>query len=241
MKNIFNIAHRGASAYYPENTMLAFEKALHLGSTGIELDVQLTKDNIPVIIHDEKVDRTTNGTGYVKDYTYSKLYKLDAGVKKSEKFKGEKIPSLDYFLEYVKNKNILINIELKNTLISHENIVIDKIHKYNVQNNVIISSFNHSSLKNCKTIDTNIKTAILYSCLIYNIQQYAETLNVNALHLPFYCVDNNTVKSAHSKKFMINTYTVNNKNRMIDMIRFNVDGIITDYPDILSKLLKKIN
>ena len=90
-----NYAHRGASAYYPENTMLSFEKALEMGATGIETDVQLTKDGVLVLIHDEMVNRTTNGEGFVEDYTYKELNKLDAGCWMGEEFTGIKIPTVE--------------------------------------------------------------------------------------------------------------------------------------------------
>ncbi|WML36851.1 glycerophosphodiester phosphodiesterase family protein [Clostridium sp. OS1-26] len=110
MKRTLNIAHRGFSGIYPENTMLAFKKAVEVQCNGIETDVQLTKDGVAVICHNEKLDRTTDGSGFIKNYTYLELSKLDAGVKKDHKFSGCKIPTLDEFLDYIKDKNIDINV-----------------------------------------------------------------------------------------------------------------------------------
>ncbi|HCQ89799.1 MAG TPA: hypothetical protein DIU45_08730, partial [Clostridium sp.] len=119
---IINFAHRGASMYYPENTMVAFEKAIEMGCTGIETDVQMTKDGVLVLIHDEYLDRTTNGIGLVKNYTYNELRKLDAGSFKDRAFSKCKIPSVEELIGFTKNKNIKINFEIKNSIIFYRNI-----------------------------------------------------------------------------------------------------------------------
>lgn len=122
MKKILNVAHRGLSGLYPENTMIAFRKAIEADCDGIEMDVHLTRDGVPVVIHDEEVDRTTNGSGYVKDFTYEQLCNLDAGIKFSDEFKGEKIPTLKEFFDFMKDNDKLINIELKNSIIHYEGL-----------------------------------------------------------------------------------------------------------------------
>lgn len=108
------IAHRGSSALAPENTMAAFELAYEQGAEGIETDVHLTKDNIPVLIHDENVKRTTNSTGYIKDYTFDQLKQFDAGSWFSVKYAGSTIISLEEFLNWFQDKALCLNIELKN-------------------------------------------------------------------------------------------------------------------------------
>ncbi len=136
MKKTLNIAHRGFSGVYPENTMLAFEKAIEVGCDGIETDVQLTKDGFLVICHDEQLDRTTTGTGLIKDFTLKELMNFDAGIKFGEEFKGLKIPTLEEFLKYVSDKNIIINIEIKNSIVDYENIeeiTYDLIKKYKLE------------------------------------------------------------------------------------------------------------
>lgn len=108
MKKSLNIAHRGFSGNYPENTMLAFKKAVEAGCDGIETDLHMTKDGIIVICHDETIDRTTNGSGLINDYSYEELCKFDAGIKFGEEFEKEKIPTIDEFLDYVRDKGLLI-------------------------------------------------------------------------------------------------------------------------------------
>ena len=245
MKGILNIAHRGFSGYYPENTMLAFRKAIEAQCDGIETDVQLTKDGIAVLCHDETVDRTTDGKGFIKDYSYEELMKLDAGINMGEEFRGCGIPTLDEFLEYVKDKDVLINLELKNSIIiypSLENIVIDKIYKYNLKDNCIISSFNHYSIVTCKQLDSDIKTGLLYDETLYKPEKYIEYVGADALHPNFHAIySEDIIKGIKAKNIPINVYTVNDEKDMINMIKLGVDGIITNYPDKLKGLINVHN
>lgn len=242
MNRALNIAHRGFSGLYPENTMLAFQKAVEAGCDGIENDVQLTKDGVAVICHDELVDRTTDGKGLICEYTYKDLSKLDAGIRREKKFKGQRIPTLDEFLDYVKDKNLYINIELKTGIIVYEGIeelVIKKIHEYKLQNKVILSSFNHYSMVLCKKIDNSIKTGLLYEAGLYHPEKYAEYVGADALHPLFYSVLNEeVVKDIKKKNFIINTYTVNEEKYMKRLMELGIDGIITNYPDKLKKILE---
>lgn len=243
MKKPLNIAHRGFSGKYPENTMLAFEKAVEAGCDGIETDVQLTKDNIPVICHDENLDRTTNGQGLIAEYTFEELRSLDAGIKFGTEFRGLKIPSLDEFLDYVKDKDLYINLELKNGIILYDNledIVINKIYEYKLKKNVILSSFNHYSMVKCKKIDSTIKTGLLYEAGLYEPQIYAGYVGTDAVHPQFFSVLHKTVVDGIKKEGLeINTYTVNDERYMEVLISLGVDGIITNFPDKLKSLLQQ--
>ena len=153
---IKNFAHRGFSGKYPENTMLAFEKAIEVGADGIELDVQLTKDGEIVIIHDETIDRTTDGKGYVIDYTYEELSKFEASYIYRGKVGFNKIPTLKEYFELVKDLDFITNIELKtgiNEYLGIEEKVYQLIKEYKLEKKVIISSFNpffyFKNEKNC--------------------------------------------------------------------------------------------
>src|SRR5690625_5400798 len=158
-------AHRGASQFAPENTMPAFQLAYELGAEGIETDVHLTKDLVPVLIHDEKLKRTTNGYGYVKDYTFNELKNFDAGSWFSDKFAGTSIISLDQFLKWIKSKSLFLNIELKNSKINDpriEKIVYELIVYYHLQDRTILSTFNKNSVKRMKQF-SDIEIALLTS------------------------------------------------------------------------------
>ncbi len=130
-------AHRGASAYAPENTMSAFKKAFEIGANGIELDLQKTKDDKIVIFHDERIDKKSNGIGKISDYTYSELLKLDFGSWFSTEYKDEKIVLFENFMKEVSNKNLILAIELKEENIEKQTLEIIK--KYYDINNVYIT------------------------------------------------------------------------------------------------------
>lgn len=240
MNKSLNIAHRGFSGAYPENTMLAFMKAVEIGSDGIETDVQLTKDKELVLCHDETVDRTTDGHGLICDFTYSELKRLNAARKFKHNFKKQNIPTLDEFLEYVRDKNLLINLELKNSIIRYEGMeemVYNRIYKYNLKDNIIVSSFNHYSIKECIEIDESIKAGLLYDCCLYEPYNYCSHLGAHALHPSFYSLTEEIVKKTHDINLKINTYTVNEESDMKHMLELGIDGIITNYPDKLKELM----
>ena len=220
MKTI-NIAHRGASGYYPENTMLSFTKAAAMGCDGIETDVQLTKDGVPVLCHDEELNRTTTGKGLLCQYTYKELQCFDAGIKFGKEYKGLKIPTLEEFLIFAKEKNLYINLELKNGVVLYEGMeekVIDMLYKHDMMKSCIFSSFNHYSMVKCKELDKNCKTGLLYMCGLYNPEEYAKKLNADALHPLYYSVMHKEIVEPIKKaNIKINTYTVNDEKHMKDV------------------------
>lgn len=238
-----NYAHRGASGYYPENTMLAFERAIELGASGIETDVQLTKDGHLVLIHDERLDRTTDAIGYVKDYTINEIRSMDAGRYKDKSFKGVTIPTAEELIELAIEKNIIINFELKTGEIWYKGIeekLINLINKYNFKEKVIISSFNHYSISTCKQLDNTIKAGLLYTEGLFEPQLYAKIVGAEALHPYFLAVDNAAlIDRIKSAGIMINAYTINEEADMNRFLDYKVDGIITNYPDKLNKLMKE--
>lgn len=240
MGNIINFAHRGSSKICPENTMAAFRKALEQGATGIETDVQLTKDGQMVLIHDETLDRTTSGTGWVKDYSLQELQVLDAGSKFDAAFQGECIPTLDELLELVKDSGTIVNIELKNGTILYEGLeqkVIERVRAFQMADRVVISSFNHYSLYLCKQIAPEIRTGILYMEGLYEPWEYAATLQADALHAYHYAVLPEFVQGAKALGKAYHPFTVNDIKEMQRLLEAGVDGIITDYPDRLAELL----
>ncbi|WP_029699360.1 glycerophosphodiester phosphodiesterase [Clostridium sp. Ade.TY] len=240
MGKTLNIAHRGLSGLYPENTMLAFEKAIEAGCDGIEMDVHLTRDNKLVVCHDEEVDRTTNGSGFIKDFTLEELRTLDAGIKFGEEFKGLKIPTLEEFLDFMKTNDKFINIEIKNSIIHYEGIeekLYEMIEKYGMEDRIIVSSFDHYSIRKCIRLNRKIKTGLLYWDCIYEPYNYGQMVGANALHPEFNSITKEIVEKAHDNLLQVNVYTVDKKEDMQKMIDLNVDMIITDYCNILNELL----
>lgn len=241
MSQLINFAHRGASAVCPENTMAAFAKGLELGATGIETDVQMTKDGKLVLIHDESVTRTTGAEGLVQDYTYEELSKLDAGSWFGEAFQGERIPLLEELLELTKSHGTIVNIELKNGHIQYpelEKRVIEVVRNYKMSEQIVISSFNHYSLVECKNIDPDIRTGLLYGEGLYKPWEYAKLAKADALHAYHQAVLPEWVEEAQQSGVVYHPWTVNTEERMKDLIHAKVAGIITDYPDVLNRLLQ---
>lgn len=236
-----NYAHRGASGYYPENTLISFRKALEMGCTGIETDVQMTRDGVLVLIHDEMVNRTTNGTGPVGSFTLQELRHLDAGSFFGKNFAGCRIPTLEELLELVSPTPVMLDIEIKTGIVFYPQIeekLLDTLYRYQMQHRVILSSFNHYSMVHCKELAPEVKTALLYMEGLYKPEQYCHTTGADALHPFFYAVQPEIVQAAHQSGLLVNPFTVNEERVMQNLLQMGVDGIITDYPDKLKTLLE---
>ena len=144
---MINFAHRGFKGRYPENTLLAFKKAIEVGADGIEFDVHFSKDGELVIIHDETLERTTDGQGLVKEKTLKELKNLNAS-KLYPEIKQQEILTLREYFDFAKDLDIMTNIELKTSIITYEGIeneVYKLIKEYNLGEKIIVSSFNHNS------------------------------------------------------------------------------------------------
>ncbi|MBU1130770.1 glycerophosphodiester phosphodiesterase [Patescibacteria group bacterium] len=221
---MLKIGHRGACGYEPENTLKSFQKALSLGVDMIEFDVHKIKSGELVIIHDDYVDRTTNGRGLVADYDLESLRKLDAG-------RGEKIPTLDEALDLIIGKG-RVNTEIKGVDVAEDLIKIIK--QRNIFDQLIVSSFNYGQLLIIKNLEPRIPLAILSEefrlapCLELCQQLGAKDLNVNLAY-----VDKEYVDTIHRAGLRINVYTVNDPVDILRMKEYGVDGIFSNYPDRL--------
>jgi glycerophosphoryl diester phosphodiesterase len=233
--------HRGASGYLPENTMVAFEKAVEMGANGIETDVQMTKDGVLVLIHDEYVNRTTDGVGLVKDFTYNELKKLNASNYMKDYSNRTEIPTVEEFVDLAKEKNITVNFEIKSGIILYPQIeekLINLIYKKDFEKQVILSNFNHYSLVKCKEISKEINTGILYMEALYMPEEYCKKVGADGLHPYFYALNKAILENAHKEGLTVNPFTVNDENTMKMLLSIGVDGIITNYPDKLKKIME---
>ncbi|MDQ0089362.1 glycerophosphoryl diester phosphodiesterase [Paenibacillus anaericanus] len=238
--NIINFAHRGAAGLYPENTMISFARALELGATGIETDVQVTKDGHLILIHDENLHRTAGVAAWVKDLTLEEVKSHEAGSWFHEDYRGEQIPTLEELLELVKSSDTIINLELKNGIVMYPDIekkVIETVQRYEMSERVIISSFNHYSLVECKKLAPEIRTGILYMEGLYEPWDYAKRIGADALHANKFAVIPELVAAAAEQGVVYHAFTVNEQSEMKALIKAGVAGIITDYPDRLAELL----
>lgn len=239
------IAHRGLSGFYPENTMLAFKKCLGLDIYGVELDVQKTRDNYLVVIHDEKVDRTFDSTGYVKDMTLKELQSLNSKFENYENNKECKVPTLKEVLTLFKPTNFIINIELKNNKIKYKNIeedVISLVKELQMEKRVIISSFRINSLKKVKNLCPKILRSYLISEKFYkyrfkNMIFYKAIKNNCTYISPSYCIiDDKFVKKSHRRDLKVLCYTINTIDEYENLLKLKVDGFFTDFPNIFSSI-----
>ena len=237
-----NYAHRGACGVYPENTLLAFEKAIEMGCDGIETDVQMTADGVLVLIHDESLKRTTGVDALVKDYTFEKLRTLNAASFHAMKDSFLPVPSAEELIVLAKKNSIILNLEIKTGIVFYEGIekkLIELIYKHRMEKSVIISSFNHYAIVECKKIAPEIKTAALYSYGIYHPESYCKALGADAIHPHFVAADKQMVEDAHREGLIVQPYTVNREEDMKRLIDIGIDGIITNYPDLLRDVLAK--
>ncbi|MEG1285065.1 MAG: glycerophosphodiester phosphodiesterase [Romboutsia sp.] len=239
-------AHRGASGDYPENTILAFKKALEIGVDGIELDVHKSKDGQLIVIHDEDVKRTFKGKGLIKDYTLEELKEL-----KCKKFKfindNEcRICILRDVIELIKDEDIVLNIEAKTDEIHYnlEEDVLKLINEYGVKDKILISSFYHQTIKNFKELNNSLKYGALYGYKKdydpeQNIVEHAEKIGVYSINISINLVTKEIVQLAHNNGLKVFVYTVNSPMIMRKMIDCNVDGVFTDFPKLMKEVLKE--
>lgn len=241
MKQPQIIGHRGASGYRPENTLSAFSLALEMGVDGLELDVHMTRDGHLIVCHDEQVNRTTNGSGLIKDLTLEEIKALDAGSWFSPAYQGEKIPTLEEVLSLIQGVPLLLNIELKNGPIQYpglEEKTIALLKQYGMEHQTILSSFNHYSLLEVKRIAPEIRTGILYMAGLVDPWVYARYLGADSIHPYVYSVIPAMVKGAVENHFTVYPYTVNEEIHMKHLFQMGVTGIITNYPDRAKKILQ---
>ncbi|MCY9545868.1 glycerophosphodiester phosphodiesterase [Lysinibacillus xylanilyticus] len=227
-------AHRGVSAHYPENTMAAFVAASKLPITGIELDVHLTADRELVVIHDETINRTSNGSGFVKDYTLQELRAFDFGSWFSSKFDGEGIPTLGDVLELFAGTNHRINIELKTDVFPYngiEALVIKEVAAYQMTERVIISSFNHESIQIVAQRAPYIEKAALFAEILVDFNGYTVQIPADAIHVSLPTAFRRSIQEALNEGATVRVYTVNDVEQAKQLQQLGVQAIFTDDPE----------
>lgn len=229
MMNI--LAHRGYSGKFPENTLIAFEEAAKLPVWGVEFDVHLTKDQQLVVIHDESINRTSNGKGFVKDLSLDELRAFDYGSWFEEEFAGQKIPTLAEVLTVFKDTHHQINIEIKTDVFEYEGIealIAIEIQKLGLHERIIISSFNHESIARFQQIMPNVKTALLFASLVTKLEDYVKMFGCEAIHIPYYYGMRSIIQQAIKNGVVVRAYTVNNAKIAGQMEALGVDAVFSD-------------
>ena len=225
---MWKIGHRGACGHAPENTLLSMRKALELRVHGFEFDVQLSKDGEPVIIHDETLERTTNGTGNVCDYCVKELQEFDAG-------KGEKIPSLRNVFDMV-DKRCRLFIELK---AEHSTLPVVELLTHYVKHEgwsyeqFYLCSFDHFQIDAARKANSDIRTCALMVCVPISLAAMADDAGAGSLNPCIHHISQALVDDAHRRKLKVFTWTVNTPADVAKAKALGVDGIISDFPDRL--------
>ena len=254
IKRPWVVAHRGYSGRYPENTTSSFEAAIRARADMIELDVCLTKDRIPVVIHDHTLDRTTDSHGLVSEFKLSELKKLDAGSWFSPEFAGESIPSLEEVFLQIRGR-ISINIEIKPECYEStcptdaiEKQICVMVEKFGMYDSVLISSFEPSFFPRIKFFQRGINnhTSLRIAHLQEKYFSDQKVLNIcksseaYSFHPDERFLTPSLIEILNKNRFKTFPYTINNEKRFEQLAKWGVTGIITDEPEIMRKVLRKL-
>lgn len=237
------IAHRGASRAAPENTLAAFDLALDQGAGGIELDVHLSADGVPVVIHDFALDRTTDGSGAVGEHTVAQLRRLDAGAWFDPSFAGQRIPTLEETLDRLAgrtDRRVLVNVELKAGSTQYpgiERACAAILQQYATEVQLVVSSFDHRALTTLADQAPAIPTGVLHVARMVDTAAYARRVHAAAVHPLAATVDAQSVAEAHTADLAIYPWTVDDAAQVRRLAQLGVDGIITNLPDLARRAL----
>ena len=251
-KDILNVSHRGASGYAPEHTLVSYDMGEKMHGDYIEIDLQMTKDGQLIAMHDEKLDRTTDGTGNVKDYTLEQIKQLDAGSWFNEKYPqyakpeyvGLKVPSLEeVFQKFGKNANYYIETKSPNIYPGMEKELLRLVNEYKInKKTLLVQSFSPESLKIMHELDSSVQLVQLLSYRSYatitdaeiaEVKKYAMGVGPNHTYL-----NEEYIQKIVGSGLEIHPYTVNDKERMKQLIDWGVTGMFTNFPDLLHEVKK---
>ena len=223
--------HRGASGHAPENTLPAFQMAADMGADGVELDVQLTRDGVLAVCHDETIDRTSSGAGWLKDFTFDELRSLDFSNGNAA-YEGVKIPAMEEVFDLLAPTGLTINIELKTGIVFYENIeekILELAARKNWEDRVIYSSFNHYTVRRIKELNPAAKVGLLYADGPIDMPGYGHRLEADALHPAFYNLQYpNYMEDCRRYGLDVNVWTVNSAADLMKCREYGVNAVITN-------------
>ncbi|MEM1923290.1 MAG: glycerophosphodiester phosphodiesterase family protein [Nitrososphaerota archaeon] len=238
------VAHRGYSGLYPENTLIAVKEAVKLGVDGVEIDVRVTGDGVLVLMHDESVDRTTNGKGKVRDLGWSEIKTLDAGSWKSLKFSGEPVPTIDEVLAETVGR-VVLHIEIKELGIEQQ--VIESVKQAGGREWVLITSFYPEVISRAKKIEPSIPCSLIIGWLSdaeksRRGEPVHRALNCGANALALYKgrATHEIISYAHKRLLSTAVWTVNEISEAKAFTDMGADAIVTDYPDTMLNYLRRV-
>jgi len=239
---VWVVGHRGAMGHCPENTLASFERGLELGADWIELDVHLSRDDALVVIHDETVDRTTNGHGAVRDHTLAELKALDAGGWFGPEYAGQRIPALDEVLAWARQRNTILDIEIKNAPVYYAGIeaaVVEAVRRFEMTEQVIVISFDHAAVKQVKALEPRVATGVLYAGRPVDAGlSLARQAQADAILPHWVYVTAADVAAAHAAGLSVAPWASSDPEVLRHLVAARVDAIGTNHPDILRDFLR---
>jgi glycerophosphoryl diester phosphodiesterase len=239
---VMRIAHRGASGLAPENTLASVKRALEIGVDLVEIDIHLTADGYPVVIHDRMVDRTTDGTGLISTMTLAQVKELDAGSWFGAEFRGEQIPTLEEVMLICRRKALVL-VETKTVESAEAAAVL--MRSMRAQSRVVIQSFHGAAVRSVNRLDRRIPTAFLMTGSEATLRRRTGVvrrvlkLGANALSLKYRAAQPDLVAQFLACAMGFWVWTVDEEADMRAMIEMGVGGIITNYPDRLNRILEE--
>jgi glycerophosphoryl diester phosphodiesterase len=239
MRKPWVIAHRGASGHAPENTMVAFERAVELGAPFIETDLHLTRDAHFVAIHDATLERTTNGRGNVHDFTLHELRRLDAGLWYDRSYMGQRIPTLEEILEFSRKHDVVFYLEIKyDAAWGMHHALVGALRREQDTARTIVISFDASTLESVRKLEPAIMTGLLIDQPQADIVKLSVDVGARQLCPQLPLVTPQLVEAAHRADLHIATWTADQPEEMRAAIAAGVDGVMTDFPDRLQAVLE---
>ncbi|MFZ3580382.1 glycerophosphodiester phosphodiesterase [Virgibacillus sp. DJP39] len=242
---ILNFAHRGSLTEAPENTLPAMEMAIKHKAKAVELDVQLTKDNHLIVIHDQNLSAYTNqAKGLIKDYTLDAIKKIDIGSTFSTEYKGVTFATLDEILELIP-QGVIINIEIKNSPTAYsgiEQLLVSCLQQHNRLENVLISSFDYSALEKVQKAAPNLKLGLLINRRIRKAWRFIRSsgLSISSIHPNARYTNRKLIEESHRLGYKVYPYTVNSLESYNHLLKLGVDGVFSNNPAIFSQHLAEI-
>jgi glycerophosphoryl diester phosphodiesterase len=234
VNSVLNIAHRGASGHYPENTLAAFAAAIEIGVAMCELDVHLTRDGVAAVIHDATVDRTTDAKGAIAAMTFAELQRADAGIRFGRQFAGQRIPTLEEVFRLTAGRCGL-NIELKG--VGAEATVCELISAHDAVATALVSSFDWAMLARVREIDSRIRLGLLAKNRPQHLLDTASAMHAYAVNPNIDMIDDGLCAAAHARGLKLYAWTCDDPRQMRRLMADGADGIMTNYPDRLSAVL----
>jgi glycerophosphoryl diester phosphodiesterase len=238
---VWVVGHRGAMARCPENTMAAFQAAIDLGASWVELDVHLTRDGALAVIHDEGLERTTNGAGLVNEYTLEQLQRLDAGSWFAAEYAGQRIPSLDEVLAWARERDVVVDVEIKNAPSYYagiEQTVVATLDRHGMSEQVLVSSFDHPAVERVRSLDGRIATGVLYAHRPLDALAMARSAHADVLLPQWPYVVPEDVEAAHAAGLRVIPWgPASESDILMRLLRAGVDGIISNDPAVLRQVL----